>query len=1221
MDNIKKAIEKKAKGNSIYENKVLRRIIKCCLWTLLTLIVLSVVVLTLAVWILQPDQLTPLVEKTVAEQLNAELKARRIELTVFKTFPYATIDADDVQLTSHALRSLSAEQRATLPASADSLVSLKSLHIDMNLFSILVGNFVMSDVRITGLNANIVQYDAKHANYDIVPPSEEKKEEESSSDLYIDFNSIELMQNRNIRYYSASDSLDVNLHLSTTQLIRNGNEKPSQLILKALLSARLDTVQALDKLPVNIEADLKWNPDSMLHIASDRCNVTVANAPFKLTFDADFNDPMTIRSGSVKMGSFDIKKFATYFSKQYVGVLDDFDTDLTATVDATLRKPYCLTDTILPNVHADYKIADCYIKYKPVAKHMIDKFALSGSCDIVSPDIDKSLVKIDNLTLQAESVDFNASGKVVTPLSDPRLIGQLSCNADIANVIRTLAIPLDYDVKGSAEADTKLDIKLSDITQEHYANIGVHGNLSLHNLQVKGKKEDIKAETNDADIFLGSKEKYANVEDFSASNILKASFSLDNLKVRYNGIDVALKGAQVEANAKGDIVALKTHKGFVPMGVSAKSKEIRYVDADSMRVTMDNLNATASLTKETGAEFPTLKSRIRATRLRYGNQILRAMVGNSEVTLNVGPHKKKNHKKMMGRIITDTLTESDSVNVKRSKSTNWKQVHDSIRRSRRSARQQISFALDESKQDIYRKWDVTGSLVAKRALLGTPYYPLKSRMDNLHLLFGTDSVVIRSAELYSGKSSAKVRGSIRNIRSNLLGRNRAPLALQFEIDSDTLDINELITAAYAGMAFANQYGSDGLSVDSKDVKMDFTNQKGDTVFSAFVLPSNVNAQINVRAANVKYTNLTLTDMRGCLLLHDGVAMLNDVHTDSNVGSLDFNALYAAPNKDDVHCMFDMGLSRINVAQFLDLIPAVDSIMPLLNDMDGRIDADIAASAELDSAMNVKFPTLKAAMKLHGDSLVLLDSKTFKRIAKWMLFKNKERNIVDEMTVELVVEDNHMEMYPFLFQIDRYKLGVMGNNDLNLNFNYHISVLKSPIPFRFGINIKGNPQKYKIRFGGAKFKEGKTNSVVTEIASTSRFNLREQINKAFQRGAREAVGYQLGVQRRGDRAEDNEIGDTLTHEDSLRMMEVGLIERPPVPEQKPLTPAEKKAKEKAEKKAKKEAEKKAKAEQKAKEKAEKEAKKEAERKAKEAQKIAREQQQAVLSERKETTSSK
>lgn len=43
----------------------------------------------------------------------------------------------------------------------------------------------------------------------------------------------------------------------------------------------------------------------------------------------------------------------------------------------------------------------------------------------------------------------------------------------------------------------------------------------------------------------------------------------------------------------------------------------------------------------------------------------------------------------------------------------------------------------------------------------------------------------------------------------------------------------------------------------------------------------------------------------------------------------------------------------------------------------------------------------------------------------------------------------------------------------MNFKYHISILKSPLPFKAGVNISGNLDKMKIRVGKAKYKDDVT----------------------------------------------------------------------------------------------------------------------------------------------------
>lgn len=74
------------------------------------------------------------------------------------------------------------------------------------------------------------------------------------------------------------------------------------------------------------------------------------------------------------------------------------------------------------------------------------------------------------------------------------------------------------------------------------------------------------------------------------------------------------------------------------------------------------------------------------------------------------------------------------------------------------------------------------------------------------------------------------------------------------------------------------------------------------------------------------------------------------------------------------------------------------------------------------------------------------------------FKNKKRNLIDKVSVEMMVHDNELDMFPFILEMDRYKVAVGGVHKLDMSFNYHISVLKSPIPFKLGINISGTMDK-------------------------------------------------------------------------------------------------------------------------------------------------------------------
>lgn len=188
---------------------------------------------------------------------------------------------------------------------------------------------------------------------------------------------------------------------------------------------------------------------------------------------------------------------------------------------------------------------------------------------------------------------------------------------------------------------------------------------------------------------------------------------------------------------------------------------------------------------------------------------------------------------------------------------------------------------------------------------------------------------------------------------------------------------------------------------------------------------------------------------------------------------------------------------MNIGKLVDFIPSLDTIVPMLRSFKGMVDFDAAAEAVLDSNLNVKIPTLRAAMHIKGDSLVLMDGETFAEISKTLMFKNKKRNVFDSISVNLTVKDGNVTVYPFLLQIDRYKAAVGGTQGLDMNFNYHISVLKSPLPFKAGVNITGNLDKMKIRIGKAKYKDAVTPVAIRKVDST-RVNMGQEIIHSFER---------------------------------------------------------------------------------------------------------------------------
>ncbi|MDE7397166.1 MAG: hypothetical protein K2M98_05510, partial [Muribaculum sp.] len=599
---------------------------------------------------------------------------------------------------------------------------------------------------------------------------------------------------------------------------------------------------------------------------------------------------------------------------------------------------------------------------------------------------------------------------------------------------------------------------------------------------------------------------------------LMASVEIDTLSLLYAGNQVDMKEIKGGFGCENRPPSADT-TAIVPLGAGLKVKALNVLSADSVKIRMRGASIAGRVQRYRGdSHVPHLSLTASATSIVGSDG--HSFIGLRGSEISADAHQRVRQQRNRGdstrrRSPRRQYVPADTVNT-------------------------LEFA-DKGVAELFNRWKVEGRVAARRGMMYTPVMPMYNRITNLDLTFSTDSVVLKSLRYKGGRSDFAVTGTISNIRRAL--NRRGDLVVKCSVASDTLDVDQLLHVAAQGSAYMSGDTTVVAAVTMEDIDRGTdTGVDTDAQLTAILIPTNVDADLDVTAKNVLYDRLPVYDFSGCLMIKDGAMNLRELRARSGIGGVSLSALYSAPSRKDIRFGVGLQLDRIDVRNFIELMPAVDSIMPLLGSFKGIINADIAATADVDSLMNIELPTLDAVVKLGGDSLSLLDATTFKTLKKWLRFKGSNDNQIEHMEVEMLIRNSTMEIFPFVFNFDRYRLAVMGTNDLDLNFKYHVSVLKSPIPFKFGINLSGNPDKMKMRFGGAKYKEGMVGRSVA-LVDTTRINLLEEMQRIFNAGASKRRLGGLKVDRKHTYA-STDTGDTaLTHADSVVMIREGLIELP------------------------------------------------------------------------------
>ncbi|MBQ0145267.1 MAG: hypothetical protein KBS78_08905 [Bacteroidales bacterium] len=418
----------------------------------------------------------------------------------------------------------------------------------------------------------------------------------------------------------------------------------------------------------------------------------------------------------------------------------------------------------------------------------------------------------------------------------------------------------------------------------------------------------------------------------------------------------------------------------------------------------------------------------------------------------------------------------------------------------------LHIQLGESIMEYYRNWDLSGKLKLADCSLITPYFPLDNRVKDFEGRFTNDRIDLSGVRIESGSSDVSATGSVSGLKRAMTSR-RGTLNLNLDINSDFIDLNEIILAASAGSKYEDS-GSKGAIFASDDTEyLNAIREQAvlDSVpeTSLLVIPANLDAKVSLNASTLKYSDMETSWLASDIEMKERCLQLTNAMAMTNMGDVFLEGFYSTRTKKDLRAGFDLTLSNITAEKVIQLFPAVDSIVPMLQAFKGLLDCEIAATSSIDTAMNIIMPSISGMIKIDGRDLSLAESESLNKLRKTLRFKDRDSSAIDRMSVRGIIRDDKLEVFPFILKVDRYTIALDGTQRFDQNFKYHISALKSPIPMRFGVNLSGTFDDWRWKLGKARYKSTDV-PVFEEQVDGLRFNLMNAIHNIFDRGVENAL---------------------------------------------------------------------------------------------------------------------
>ena len=1039
--------------------------------TLGSMVGLVLIVVALACWIVfSSSGLTKVAEKALDKYCPARAKIDNVDLTLVKSYPFLAFRLNGLVIYDDMEESPS-----------DTLASIDKLAVTVDFKTFYKERkIILTNLYVNGVQANAYTAADGRSNLDVFGTSQDEEKPEKDDDgmdIYADLQKISI-DNVNASYIDLKSGMNAginNLDLDLKGLLNYDSLEAKTTINVASVKAAIknDSIDgAADMTALKLNGNLTKYGDN---VDAD-VTITLKGSTAKFgTMDAALNDLKFIADNvSFALGKDGLKDLIASLNLTASDLSFSSDGMSTTTGKLSMKadKAVFTGDSInVSGFNFDSRTISLELEdtVGTLTKAGIDKVLLDieGGLKLDMSNVNSNLaLNVEGTTFEkggespisiiTDNVSFNADGKIQgdfialnSVFATPSLNVTMDNDVYVPGWSLSLNVPLETNksidrftikeganvnvdgqqigfsangtlggkqaVAGRARIRTIHDLDIDrlismipDAFKDALDGIDVHGILGL-DLNVKGAVGDDGPILDDA----------------------RAQLSLKNLDALLND---SLKAASGKLSA--DItypskIAVDKDRETADIVLQAADLEVSIIDSTTINASFDNLDLNASvagLTEETNKMNILLD--LRAEKLKADMDTIFGSLDNADISITVAPAESTTA--MMANIAFNGLSAS---------------VGSAINASLGKTDLHAMAQYDESKEDMLLKYNPHIKITLEDGNVELPNMLEESvLLPELDMDFSLGIFNINDCRVEIDNSDIMLWGDVYNIGEFLDGTGL--LTGELFLESDYVDVTRLMQLTSATEAAEK---TEAIDDDIKDGK--------DTLeIAPFIVPKGIDLTLYTNLSEINFNNHIFNNVGGDVTIKDGVAVLQELGFSSDAAEMQLTAIYNSPTPEDEDPFIelDFHLLDIQIAELIDLIPSVDSIVPMLKAFSGEANFHLAAETSLKNNMPI-MSTLYGAAAIDGKNLVVLDNEVFDGIKRKLLMRKKAEPVIDSIDVQMQVIRNRVTLYPFRIHMDRYTAIIDGRHfiDKDLECKYTVSLIQTPLPIRLGVSVGGS----------------------------------------------------------------------------------------------------------------------------------------------------------------------
>lgn len=317
----------------------------------------------------------------------------------------------------------------------------------------------------------------------------------------------------------------------------------------------------------------------------------------------------------------------------------------------------------------------------------------------------------------------------------------------------------------------------------------------------------------------------------------------------------------------------------------------------------------------------------------------------------------------------------------------------------------------------YTKVLASGSVDLENVVYQDPEYPQIKIMES-NIGFTPSQLTVNSFKALLGTSDVNLTGSVNNYLAYALLDNQ-PLSGTFTMVSSKFDCNEWLTEETETDEPVEDTGEEDLYV--------------------FEVPAGFDMVFTSTMNTVLYDNMTLSDLKGRILMKDQKIVFEQINFNTLGGSFAMSGDYNTVDPKKPGYNFDLGIRGLDMQESYKTFNTMQQLAPIAEYINGHFNADINTKGDLGMDMMPLIESVTAGGNLKMLEGKLTNFKVLDQLSDKTKLKDfKELNIADTK-IFFDVKDGRVTVEPFDVKAGKTNMNVVGSSGLDGTLDYDLDL--------------------------------------------------------------------------------------------------------------------------------------------------------------------------------------